>query len=108
MKKKLSFKTVLALMMAAIMFCLPVGGLFVGTGSVLTVFASDGDVEEETEPVDTETKDVETTVSDNDVEEPESIVEVLMQHGYPISEIHKNKIGLEEYYIELMSAKEAE
>ena len=43
-----------------------------------------------------------------DVEEPESIVEVLMQRGYPISEIHKNKIGLEEYYIELMSAKEAE
>ena len=41
MKKKLSFKTVLALMMAVIMFCLPVGGLFVGTGSVLTVFASD-------------------------------------------------------------------
>ena len=43
-----------------------------------------------------------------DVEEPESIVEVLMQHGHPISEIRKNKIGLEEYYIELMSAKEAE
>lgn len=43
-----------------------------------------------------------------DVEEPESIVEVLMQRGHPISEIHKNKIGLEEYYIELMSAKEAE
>jgi len=43
-----------------------------------------------------------------DVEEPESIVEVLMQHGHPVSEIRKNKIGLEEYYIELMSAKEAE
>lgn len=75
MKKKLSFKTVLALMVAAIMFCLPVGGLFMGTGSVLTVFASDGDVEEETEPVDTETKDAETTVSGNDVEEPECICE---------------------------------
>ena len=43
-----------------------------------------------------------------DVEEPESIVEVLMQHGYPVSEIRKNKIGLEEYYIELMGTKEAE
>ena len=43
-----------------------------------------------------------------DVEEPERIVEVLMQHGHPISEIHKNKIGLEEYYIELMSGKEAQ
>ena len=38
-----------------------------------------------------------------DVEEPESVVEVLMQHGQSVSEIRKNKIGLEEYYIELMS-----
>lgn len=41
-----------------------------------------------------------------DVEDPERIVEVLMQHGHPVSEIRKNKIGLEEYYIELMSGKE--
>ena len=41
-----------------------------------------------------------------DVDEPERIVEVLMQHDHPVSEIHKNKIGLEEYYIELMSGKE--
>ena len=43
-----------------------------------------------------------------DVDEPERIVEVLMQHGHPVSEVHKNKIGLEEYYIELMSGKEAQ
>ena len=43
-----------------------------------------------------------------DVEDPERIVEVLMQHGHPVSEIRKNKIGLEEYYIELMSAKEGQ
>ena len=43
-----------------------------------------------------------------DVEDPERIVEVLMQHGHPVSEIRKNKIGLEEYYIELMSGKEAQ
>ena len=42
-----------------------------------------------------------------DVDEPETIVAVLMQAGHPVSEIHKNKIGLEEYYIELMSKKEA-
>ena len=42
-----------------------------------------------------------------DVEEPERIVQVLMQHGQSVSEIRKNKIGLEEYYIELMSGKEA-
>ena len=74
MKKKVSFKTVLALMMAAIMFCLPVGGLFMNAGSALTVFASDGDVEEETEPVETATEE-QTTVSGNDVEVPECICE---------------------------------
>ena len=42
-----------------------------------------------------------------DVENVESIVEVLMKHGHPVSEIHKNKIGLEEYYIELMSGRGA-
>ena len=41
-----------------------------------------------------------------DVDESERIVAVLMQAGHPVSEIHKNKIGLEEYYIELMSGKE--
>ncbi len=41
-----------------------------------------------------------------DVDEPEAIVECLMKNGHPISEIRKNKIGLEEYYIELMSNKE--
>lgn len=34
------------------------------------------------------------------------IVEVLMQKGHVVSEIKKNKIGLEEYYVELMSQKE--
>ena len=41
-----------------------------------------------------------------DVEEPETIVEHLMQNGHAVSEIRRNKIGLEEYYIELMSRKE--
>ena len=41
-----------------------------------------------------------------DVEEPETIVEHLMQNGHAVSEIRQNKIGLEEYYIELMSRKE--
>ncbi|MBQ9079562.1 MAG: ATP-binding cassette domain-containing protein [Clostridia bacterium] len=38
-----------------------------------------------------------------DVEDTESIVEYLLQNGHVVSEIKKNKIGLEEYYIELMS-----
>ncbi len=43
-----------------------------------------------------------------DVENVEEIVEYLMKHGHVVSEIKKNKIGLEEYYIELMSQKEDE
>ncbi len=41
-----------------------------------------------------------------DVECVESIVEELMKNGHAVREIKKNKIGLEEYYIELMSRKE--
>lgn len=41
-----------------------------------------------------------------DVEDPAIIVDYLMKNGHPVSEIKKNKIGLEEYYIELMSRKE--
>ena len=43
-----------------------------------------------------------------DVDDTEEIVDYLMQNGHPVSEIHKNRIGLEEYYIELMSRKESE
>ena len=43
-----------------------------------------------------------------DVNDVESIVAHLMQNGHAVSEIKKNKIGLEEYYIELMSRKEDE
>ncbi len=41
-----------------------------------------------------------------DVDSVESIVEHLLKNGHSISQIKKNKIGLEEYYIELMSKKE--
>lgn len=41
-----------------------------------------------------------------DVHDTENIVEYLLKNGHTVSEIKKNKIGLEEYYIELMSAKE--
>ncbi|MGN0563543.1 MAG: ABC transporter ATP-binding protein [Candidatus Heritagella sp.] len=43
-----------------------------------------------------------------DVDDTEAIVECLLQNGHAVSEIRKNKIGLEEYYIELMSKKEEE
>lgn len=41
-----------------------------------------------------------------DVDNTAEIVDVLMKNGHVVSELKKNKIGLEEYYIELMSQKE--
>lgn len=41
-----------------------------------------------------------------DADDTESIVAYLIMNGHTVSEIKRNKIGLEEYYIELMSAKE--
>ena len=41
-----------------------------------------------------------------DVQDSAAIVKYLMQKGHPVSQLKKNKIGLEEYYVELMSGKE--
>ena len=41
-----------------------------------------------------------------DEDDTAAIVDFLMKNGHVVSEIKKNKIGLEEYYIELMSKKE--
>lgn len=41
-----------------------------------------------------------------DVDDTESIVRCMLESGQTLSEIQKNKVGLEEYYIELMSKKE--
>ena len=43
-----------------------------------------------------------------DAEDTAAIVDFLIRKGHIVSEIKKNKIGLEEYYIELMSKKEDE
>jgi len=40
-----------------------------------------------------------------DVEDTAMIVDYLMRKGHVVSEITRNKIGLEEYYVELMSKK---
>ena len=42
-----------------------------------------------------------------DEENTEAIVEFLISKGHVPSEVKKNKVGLEEYYIELMSKKES-
>lgn len=39
------------------------------------------------------------------VDDTETIVEYLLENGHVVSEIRKNRIGLEEYYIGLMSKK---
>ena len=41
-----------------------------------------------------------------DEENTEAIVEYLLKNGHVVSELKKNKVGLEEYYVELMSQKE--
>lgn len=43
-----------------------------------------------------------------DVENTEEIVKFLLENQQAVVEVKKNKIGLEEYYIELMSRKEGE
>ncbi len=43
-----------------------------------------------------------------DEDNTEDIVEYLIKNGHVVSEIKKNKVGLEEYYIELMSKKEVQ
>lgn len=37
------------------------------------------------------------------IDDTEEIVEYLLKNGHTVSEIFKNKIGLEEYYVEIMS-----
>lgn len=41
-----------------------------------------------------------------DVDATQAIVRHLLENGHTVSEIFKNKVGLEEYYVELMSKKE--
>lgn len=41
-----------------------------------------------------------------DVDDTEAIVKILLESGNTVKEVTKNKVGLEEYYIELMSKKE--
>ena len=43
-----------------------------------------------------------------DVDDTEAIVKHLLASGHAVTEIVKNKVGLEEYYVDLMSKKEAE
>lgn len=44
----------------------------------------------------------------DDVDDTESIAKYLYENGHNLSEITKNKVGLEEYYVELMTKQEKE
>jgi ABC-2 type transport system ATP-binding protein len=54
----------------------------------------------------TDVREEEENLRIYDVDDTAAIVDYLMKNGHVVSEIKKNKIGLEEYYIELMSQKE--
>ena len=41
-----------------------------------------------------------------DIEDTENIIRYLIENGHIVNEVKKNKVGLEEYYIELMSNQE--
>lgn len=43
-----------------------------------------------------------------DEDDTAAIVKYLLENGHVVAEVQKNKIGLEEYYIDLMSKKEAQ
>lgn len=49
---------------------------------------------------------IDNTLRVYDEEDIESIIKLLIENGHVASEVKKNKVGLEEYYIELMSQKE--
>ena len=56
----------------------------------------------------TDVKEVEGYIRIYGVDDTAQIVDCLMRGGFAVSEICKNKIGLEEYYVELMSRGEDE
>jgi ABC-2 type transport system ATP-binding protein len=51
-------------------------------------------------------KEEDGCIRDYDENDTEKIIEFLIKNGHVPNEIKKNKVGLEEYYIELMSKKE--
>ncbi len=50
--------------------------------------------------------DIGETLRVYDEKDSENIVKILLENDVSVGEIKKNKVGLEEYYIELMSKKE--
>lgn len=80
MKKKLSYKVIMSLVLSAVLFCMPIGAFMANSGNTVDVHAQDMDVLEESTGEDTgetesaenegETESESPTVSGNDLPEP--------------------------------------
>ena len=80
MKKKLSVKVIMSLILSAVLFCMPIGAFMANSGNTVSVQAQDTDAEEnesETETPSTgneeesESEQESSTVSGNDIPTPE-------------------------------------
>ena len=78
MKKKLSVKVIMSLILSAVLFCMPIGAFMANRGNTVSVQAQDTDTaenESEAETSSTETKEESeqesSTVSGNDIPTPE-------------------------------------
>ena len=78
MKKKLSVKVIMSLILSAVLFCMPIGAFMANSGNTVSVQAQDTDTAEneseaETSPTETkeESEQESSTVSGNDIPTPE-------------------------------------
>lgn len=76
MKKKLSDKAIISLVLSLILFCLPIGAFVANKGNTVSVHAQDTEVEEkesstENIKIGTDKDTEESTVSGNDIPKPE-------------------------------------
>lgn len=80
MKKKLSVKVIMSLILSAVLFCMPIGAFMANSGNTVSVQAQDTDTaenESETETPSTgteeesESEQENSTVSGNDIPTPE-------------------------------------
>ena len=76
MKKKLSAKAIISLVLSLMLFCLPIGAFVANEGNAVSVHAQDTEVEEkesskENTEMGTDKDTEESTVSGNDIPKPE-------------------------------------
>lgn len=72
MKKKLSSKVLMSVVLSAILFCMPVGAFLMNSGNVVPAFASDGEMTEE-QTTETETESSTEASTEEATEAPELV-----------------------------------